>query len=100
CHVLCDRLAGLVSFSPLVRHTMLAQREPLVTPLRRGADGLLSSEETVVSPAAAQECLVADARAALTPAEMVERKLISLLKNNALAVSQVQMRAPGWNRGR
>jgi hypothetical protein len=43
---------------------------------------------------------VADARAALTPAEMVERKLISLLKNNALAVSHVQMLAPGRTRGR
>jgi hypothetical protein len=36
-----------------------------------------------------EEALVADDRAGLTPAQMVERKLISLLKMNPLPVSQV-----------
>ncbi len=37
----------------------------------------------------AEESLVADARAGLTPAQMVERKLVSLLRTNPLLVSQV-----------
>jgi hypothetical protein len=37
----------------------------------------------------AEESLIADARAGLTPAQMVERKLLSLLKTNPLPVSQV-----------
>jgi hypothetical protein len=37
----------------------------------------------------AEEALVADARAHLTPSQMVERKLVSLLKANPLPVSQV-----------
>jgi hypothetical protein len=37
----------------------------------------------------AEESLVADARAGLTPAQMVERKLLSLLKTNPLPVSQM-----------
>jgi hypothetical protein len=36
-----------------------------------------------------EESLIADARAHLTPAQMVERKLVSLLKANPLPVSQV-----------
>jgi hypothetical protein len=37
----------------------------------------------------AEESLVADDRAGLTPAQLVERKLIYLLKANPLPVSQV-----------
>jgi hypothetical protein len=36
-----------------------------------------------------EESLIADARAGLTPAQMVERKLVSLLRTNPLLVSQV-----------
>jgi hypothetical protein len=36
-----------------------------------------------------EESLIADARAGLTPAQMVERKLVSLLRTNALLMSQV-----------
>ena len=39
------------------------------------------------APTALEESLVADARAGLTPAQMVERKLASLLKSNPLPVS-------------
>jgi hypothetical protein len=38
---------------------------------------------------AEEEALVADARAGLTPAQMVERKLGSLLKSNPLPVSHM-----------
>ena len=37
-----------------------------------------------------EETLVADSRAALTPSEMVEQKLIGRLKTSPLLVSQVQ----------
>jgi hypothetical protein len=36
-----------------------------------------------------EEALVEDVRAGLTPSQMVERKLVSLLKSNPLPVSQV-----------
>jgi hypothetical protein len=42
------------------------------------------------APASAEEDLVADARAGVTPAEMVERKLASLLKSQPLPVSQLK----------
>jgi len=44
-------------------------------------------------PFAAEEVLVRDARAGLTPAQMVERKLISLLKGAPLPVSHLQTAA-------
>jgi hypothetical protein len=46
-----------------------------------------------------EEVLIADARALLTPAQMVERKLMSLLKDKLLPVSHVRMTdRPGhWN---
>jgi hypothetical protein len=86
---------------------MLAQPDLLAAPRWKGID-TVADDVVPVEPAgpasapaeAAQECLVADARATLTPAQMVERKLISLLKNNALAVSQVQLLATGRPRGR
>jgi hypothetical protein len=37
-----------------------------------------------------EEVLVPDARALLTPAQMVERKLVSLLKNASLPLSHLQ----------
>lgn len=42
-----------------------------------------------LAPPDLEEALVTDARAGLTPAQMVERKLVSLLKSNPLPVSQV-----------
>jgi len=41
-------------------------------------------------PYGAEECLVSDARAGLTPAQQVERKLAALLPNSPLSVSQLQ----------
>jgi hypothetical protein len=40
-----------------------------------------------------EEDLVADARASLTPAQMVERKLVFLLKSTPLPVSQLMTRS-------
>jgi len=39
-----------------------------------------------------EETLVADNRAALSPSEMVEQKLINILKSSSLLVSHVQRR--------
>ncbi|MGH7224637.1 MAG: hypothetical protein ACRELF_15545, partial [Gemmataceae bacterium] len=41
-------------------------------------------------PAPPQETLVHDARAGLTPAQMVERKLVALLGNSILPASHLQ----------
>jgi hypothetical protein len=40
--------------------------------------------------ASVQEKLVHDVRAGLTPAQMVERKLVALLRNTILPASQLQ----------
>jgi hypothetical protein len=44
-------------------------------------------EQAVSAPT--EESLVADDRAGLTPSQMVERKLVTLLKTNPLPVSQL-----------
>jgi len=44
---------------------------------------------TDLTSEALDEALVTDVRAGLTPAQMVERKLVSLLKTNPLPVSQL-----------
>jgi hypothetical protein len=56
----------------------------------------LSSQPTNPAPvpAAAQEALVSDARAGLTPAQQVERKLVSMLRNAPLPVSRLQGPGP------
>lgn len=59
---------------------------------------LLTPDRT--SPAAPEECLVADARAGLTPAQLVERKLVSLLKSDPLPVSHVQAGREPLRRGK
>jgi hypothetical protein len=46
------------------------------------------------------ESLIADARADLTPAQMVERKLLSLLKGRLLPVSHVRLANLPRSRGR
>jgi hypothetical protein len=48
-----------------------------------------------------EEVLVADPRAALTPAQMVEQKLVSLLEGRPVPVSQVRLaRVPREDGGR
>ena len=51
------------------------------------------------APAQPEEVLIADARADLTPADMVERKLVDLLKRTPLAISCRGMDVPR-DRGR
>jgi hypothetical protein len=51
-----------------------------------------------VPVAAPEESLVADTRAGLRPAQMVERKLITLLKSHAVPMSHVQVVATGMKR--
>src|SRR5262249_37978734 len=43
----------------------------------------------LLTPGSLEEDLIEDARASLTPAQMVERKLVSLLKSNPLPISQM-----------
>ncbi len=45
--------------------------------------------------AAEEEVLVADPRADLTPAQVVERKLVALLHTAPLSLSQIQSRRSG-----
>jgi hypothetical protein len=56
----------------------------------------LDAELTPGITAAPQESLVADTREGLTPAQMVERKLVSLLRSTPLPVSRMQ--TPGTRR--
>jgi hypothetical protein len=46
------------------------------------------------APVLSEESLVNDARAGLTPAQMVERKLVSLLQSAPLPVSRFQSDGP------
>jgi hypothetical protein len=63
------------------------------------ATPILATNNPFSSPTS-EEALVTDTRAGLSPAQMVERKLVSLLKRNALPVGHVQMRLGSLNRGR
>ncbi len=54
------------------------------SPTLKAAD----SRRPITSP---QETLVSDARAGLTPAQMVERKLVSMLRSNILPASHLQV---------
>jgi hypothetical protein len=49
-----------------------------------------SANEQPPTPAGSEEVMVADVRAGLTPAQMVERKLVSLLKATPLPMSRLQ----------
>ena len=49
----------------------------------------LAEEDLVLAPDGTEEALVEDVRAGLTPSQMVERKLVSLLKSNPLPVSHL-----------
>ena len=68
---------------------------------------LNNPDDPTTAPAAGQdllttpeEALVTDTRAGLTPSQLVERKLISLLKSNPLPISHVQMLSTGLSRRR
>jgi hypothetical protein len=50
----------------------------------------LAAAEVVPVADGTEEALVEDVRAGLTPSEMVERKLVSLLKSNPLPVSHLK----------
>ena len=61
---------------------------------RLGPLGEPFSRFSALPPVPATECeesLITDKRANLTPAQMVEQKLVSLLKGKAVSVSQIQM---------
>ena len=69
-----------------------ATSAPLAAPPERttSAEELQDSAGTQgLTPPPLEEALVTDARAGLTPAQMVERKLVALLKTNPLPVSHV-----------
>jgi hypothetical protein len=57
-----------------------------------------TSNPTVAAPA--DESLVADTRAGLTPAQFVERKLLALLKSDPMPISLSQGFATPGVRGR
>jgi hypothetical protein len=63
-------------------------------------DGLQPTKEQEEVTTPADEALIVDPRAGLTPAQMVERKLLSMLEGQALPVSQVQMAVLPRARGR
>lgn len=72
--------------------------ERLQWAVRRGelAEFGLVDVEAAEDEGVSEEALVADTRAILTPAQMVERKLISLLKGNPLPISSLsRLRAKG-----
>jgi hypothetical protein len=60
------------------------------TPVRYNPDAAPSTARAT----AAEESLVSDARAGLTPAQQVERKLVSLLRSTPLPLSQLQTAGP------
>jgi hypothetical protein len=62
---------------------------------RQGTAGTPADRtNSVPAPPAAQEDLVSDARAGLTPAQMVERKLFAMLRSTPLPASRLQSARP------
>jgi hypothetical protein len=57
---------------------------------QEGTSRPMTPQQPETPAAAPEEVLVSDARGALTPAEMVERKLAALLQSTALPVSRFQ----------
>jgi hypothetical protein len=80
--------------SPQTSETPEPREEHGDGPTRSG-----EGREQTLTPEAIEEDLVTDVRASLTPAQMVERKLVSLLKSNPLPVSHL-MTGPRTFRGR
>jgi hypothetical protein len=70
----------------------------LTLPAKFSYDRPLSLLDWAQADHNSEESLVADPRASLTPAEMVERKLVTLLRSNALPISHVQMLYTGMSR--
>src|SRR5205823_4661462 len=56
-------------------------------PDHRRVPPLVLTVETVTVPGEPEEVLIADVRGTLTPTQMVERKLLALLRNDGLGVS-------------
>ncbi len=70
----------------------VASATPLPRPLERLRDGAVPpAPPGRLATEDGDEALVADPRASLTPSQMVERKLLTLLDGRALPVSHVQM---------
>jgi hypothetical protein len=63
--------------------------------IREGSHVHFNNDKAAVPLAAApEEALVSDARSGLTPADMVERKLVSLLQSAPLPVSRLRQTPP------
>jgi hypothetical protein len=60
---------------------------------QQGAASFLAEAPGPAGPGQAEEVLIADARAGLTPSDMVERKLLYLLRGVPVAGSHVWRRA-------
>jgi hypothetical protein len=69
----------------------ISDRTSLSASERRGSTPLPQRASVPDSQVEEEECLVADTRADLTPAEMVERKLFSLLKEGPVPISYLRM---------
>jgi len=83
----CERtnLGNVLSPGTAMDHTLATVESNLPLPVSAAAlDGTPQPLPEVL-----EEALVADARAHLTPAQMVERKLLFLLKSNPLPVSHM-----------
>jgi hypothetical protein len=82
---------------------MLGQKDftPVRFPAQRnGAVVQALGDDPLEAVQTAEEALVADTRAGVSPAEFVERKLAGLLKDNPLPVSHAQVVSTGLTRGR
>jgi hypothetical protein len=61
--------------------------------IREGNLAHFSKDKSAAPVAAVEEVLVTDARSGLTPADMVEQKLVSLLQSAPLPLSRLQQTA-------
>jgi hypothetical protein len=86
---------------------VIARQDLLTPPVRMDVDRLVLStpraeirslEDELPQDHLAEEALQADARAGLSPSQMVERKLLALLRGSALPVSHAQMLYTGMSR--
>jgi hypothetical protein len=82
------RSAEETPFAPVPAY---ASTESQVKPNSLAPEEKKARAQVPETPEDMDEALVADERAELTPAQMVERKLISLLKGKLLPVSHVRM---------
>src|SRR5262245_14792325 len=90
---------GKVSTFQMEVVTVIARQDVLTESVRRDADRLallIPASESRVGESEtpqgllAEEMLQTDPRAALSPSQMVEKKLLALLRGNALPVSHAQ----------